>query len=57
MADIDINATKEKISATNPKPKTDEQTSLKGTLVSVFFLGVFIVISWVSVFYLFVARN
>jgi hypothetical protein len=57
MADIDMNATKEKISTTNPKPNTDEHASLKGTLVAVFILGIFIVISWVSVFYLFVARN
>lgn len=57
MADINISTSKEKKSDTNQRLKTDEQTSLKGTLASVFILGIFILISWVSVFYLFINRN
>lgn len=34
-----------------------QETSLKGTLVSVFLLGIFIIISWLSIFILFIARN
>jgi hypothetical protein len=56
MADININTSKKKRS-TNMKSKTEETTSLKGTLVAVFILGIFILISWVSVFYLFISRN
>lgn len=41
---------------TNQKTEVEDSSSLKGTLVSVFFLGAFIVVSWVSVYYLFVKR-
>lgn len=36
---------------------TEKDTSLKGTLVSVLLLGGFIIISWISVFTLFISRN
>ena len=36
---------------------TEPDTSLKGTLISVSLVGAFIVISWVSVFALFISRN
>jgi hypothetical protein len=41
---------------TNQKTEVEDSSSLKGTLASVFFLGAFIVVSWVSVYYLFVER-
>ncbi|EGL84078.1 hypothetical protein CathTA2_0361 [Caldalkalibacillus thermarum TA2.A1] len=37
--------------------KTETDTSLKGTLLSVFGLGLFIVISWLSVFALYLSRS
>ncbi|WP_462411980.1 cytochrome c oxidase subunit 2A [Neobacillus sp. Marseille-QA0830] len=40
----------------NQKTETEESSSLKGTLASVFFLGIFIVVTWLSVYYLFVDR-
>ncbi|MDQ6599403.1 cytochrome c oxidase subunit 2A [Bacillus salipaludis] len=41
---------------TNQKTEIEDSSSLKGTLASVFFLGLFIVLTWVSVYYLFVER-
>ncbi|WP_042355319.1 cytochrome c oxidase subunit 2A [Bacillus rubiinfantis] len=41
---------------TNHQPKVEDSSSLKGTLASVFFLGVFIVVTWLSVYFLFVER-
>ncbi|MGG1399439.1 cytochrome c oxidase subunit 2A [Bacillus salipaludis] len=41
---------------TNQKTEIEDSSSLKGTLASVFFLGLFIVVTWVSVYYLFVER-
>ncbi|NRD80517.1 cytochrome c oxidase subunit 2A [Bacillus sp. BRMEA1] len=41
---------------TEQKTKTEDRSSLKGTLVSVFFLGLFIVVTWISVYILFVER-
>ncbi|WP_128755911.1 cytochrome c oxidase subunit 2A [Bacillus sp. LL01] len=38
-------------------PVKEEESSLKGTLISVFLIGAFIVVSWISVFTLFIARN
>ncbi|UAL47619.1 cytochrome c oxidase subunit 2A [Sutcliffiella horikoshii] len=38
-------------------PLKGEEASLKGTLIAVFMLGAFIVISWISVFSLFISRN
>ncbi len=38
-------------------PVKEEEASLKGTLIAVFILGAFIVISWVSVFSLLISRN
>ncbi|SMQ82356.1 Cytochrome c oxidase subunit IIa family protein [Bacillus sp. OV166] len=41
---------------TNQKTEIEDSSSLKGTLASVFLLGAFIVVTWVSVYYLFVER-
>jgi hypothetical protein len=41
---------------TKQKPEIEDSSSLKGTLASVFFLGIFIVVTWISVYYLFVER-
>jgi len=41
---------------TNNKTEIEDSSSLKGTLASVFLLGAFIVVTWVSVYYLFVDR-
>ena len=41
---------------TKQKTEIEDSSSLKGTLASVFFLGIFIVVTWVSVYYLFVER-
>lgn len=41
---------------TNQKTQVEDRSSLKGTLASVFLLGLFIIVSWVSVYYLFVDR-
>ncbi|WP_251554731.1 cytochrome c oxidase subunit 2A [Neobacillus muris] len=40
----------------NQKTEVEDSSSLKGTLASVFFVGLFIVVTWVSVYYLFVDR-
>ena len=37
--------------------ETKKDSSLKGTLISVFLIGGFIVVSWVSAFFLFLSRN
>jgi hypothetical protein len=41
---------------TNQKTEVEDSSSLKGTFVSVMFLGAFIVVTWVSVYLLFVNR-
>ncbi|MDR6998132.1 cytochrome c oxidase subunit 2A [Neobacillus niacini] len=41
---------------TNQKTEVEDSSSLKGTLASVFFLGLFIVVTWLIVYYLFVER-
>jgi len=41
---------------TNHKTEVEDNSSLKGTLASVFFLGIFIIVTWVSVYYLFLER-
>ncbi|MFF2450008.1 cytochrome c oxidase subunit 2A [Neobacillus sp. NPDC058068] len=41
---------------TKQKTEIEDRSSLKGTLASVFFLGIFIIVTWVSVYYLFVDR-
>lgn len=41
---------------TKQKSDVDDRSSLKGTLASVFLLGLFIVVTWVSVYLLFVER-
>ncbi|OIK15455.1 subunit I/II of b(o/a)3-type cytochrome C oxidase [Bacillus sp. MUM 116] len=41
---------------TKQKLEIEDSSSLKGTLASVFFLGLFIVVTWLSVYYLFVER-
>ena len=41
---------------TKQKTEIEDSSSLKGTLASVFFLGFFIAVTWVGVYYLFVER-
>jgi hypothetical protein len=41
---------------TKQNTEIEDISSLKGTLAAVFFLGAFIVVTWVSVYYLFVDR-
>jgi hypothetical protein len=41
---------------TNTKTEIEDSSSLKGTLASVFFLGIFLVVTWVSVYVLFLER-
>ncbi|MFZ7943099.1 MULTISPECIES: cytochrome c oxidase subunit 2A [Bacillaceae] len=41
---------------TNQKTEVEDSSSLKGTMASVFLLGAFIIVTWVSVYYLFVDR-
>jgi hypothetical protein len=41
---------------TKQNTEIEDSSSLKGTLASVFFLGAFIVVTWISVYYLFVER-
>jgi hypothetical protein len=48
MANLDVK--------TKQKVEVEDKSSLKGTLASVLLLGVFIIITWVSVYYLFVER-
>ncbi|TGB02848.1 cytochrome C oxidase subunit II [Halobacillus salinus] len=36
--------------------KKSQQPSLKGTLISVFFVGFIIVLMWVSIYFLYVSR-
>ncbi|WP_044748267.1 hypothetical protein [Bacillus alveayuensis] len=36
--------------------KTEDHSSLKGTLVSVFLLGFFLIFTWVGVYLLFIDR-
>ncbi|MBA4536138.1 cytochrome c oxidase subunit 2A [Bacillus aquiflavi] len=36
--------------------EVEDDSSLKGTLVSVFFVGLFIVVTWVSVYFVFLDR-
>lgn len=38
------------------KTKIEEESSLKGTLASVFLLGFFLIITWVGVYFLFLDR-
>jgi hypothetical protein len=41
----------------NPKVKQEEESeSLKGTMASVMFLGLFIIVTWLGVYFLFVDR-
>ncbi|WP_280771310.1 cytochrome c oxidase subunit 2A [Salipaludibacillus daqingensis] len=40
----------------NKSLKKEEDSSLKGTLVFVMFLGSFILVSWFAIFYLFLVR-
>ncbi|GHH98246.1 cytochrome c oxidase subunit 2A [Neobacillus kokaensis] len=41
---------------TKQKTEIEDSSSLKGTFASVLFLGLFIIISWLSVYFLFVER-
>ncbi|MCM3724348.1 cytochrome c oxidase subunit 2A [Neobacillus cucumis] len=41
---------------TKQKTEVEDSSSLNGTLASVFFLGAFIIVTWVGVYYLFVER-
>ncbi|MDR4888645.1 cytochrome c oxidase subunit 2A [Fredinandcohnia sp. QZ13] len=48
---------KTELTKTNQKTKIeDEKTSLKGTLASVLLLGLFLILSWLAVFFLFLDR-
>ncbi|MRH42452.1 cytochrome c oxidase subunit 2A [Aquibacillus halophilus] len=40
----------------NKQPASESEPELKGTLIAVFSIGAFIVVSWFIVFALFVAR-
>lgn len=40
----------------NTKTEIEDSSSLKGTLASVFLLGFILVITWVSVYFLFLDR-
>jgi hypothetical protein len=42
--------------STQTKTKVEKTSSLKGTLASVFFLGFFLIFTWVSVYFLFLDR-
>ncbi|MBU9723792.1 MULTISPECIES: cytochrome c oxidase subunit 2A [Bacillaceae] len=37
--------------------KKEDESSLKGTLIFVFFVGGFILVSWLVVFFLFLSRT
>ncbi|MEH7108606.1 MULTISPECIES: cytochrome c oxidase subunit 2A [Bacillaceae] len=41
---------------TKQKTEVEDSSSLKGTMASVFFLGLFIIVTWLSVYFLFVER-
>lgn len=41
---------------TKQKTDVEDRSSLKGTMASVFFLGIFIVVSWLGVYFLFLDR-
>lgn len=41
---------------TQKKTEIEDSSSLKGTLASVFLLGIFLVVTWVSVYFLFLDR-
>lgn len=41
---------------TKQKTEVEDSSSLKGTLVSVGFLGIFIIVTWVSVYFLYLRR-
>ncbi|MDQ0339561.1 hypothetical protein J2S00_002349 [Caldalkalibacillus uzonensis] len=56
MARPDLETSK-KQNVTSIRQETETDTSLKGTLFSVFGLGLFIVISWLAVFALFLSRS
>ncbi|MGZ4159479.1 MAG: cytochrome c oxidase subunit 2A [Neobacillus sp.] len=41
---------------TKHRTEVEDSSSLKGTLASVFFLGIFIVVTWASVYFLYLKR-
>lgn len=43
-------------SKTHVPAKTEDSSSLKGTLASVFFVGFFLIITWVGVYFLYLDR-
>ncbi|MEH7381932.1 cytochrome c oxidase subunit 2A [Bacillus sp. JJ1533] len=48
---------KTQLTKTNQKIKIeDEKTSLKGTLASVILLGVFLIVTWLGVYFLYLDR-
>ncbi|MFT4414159.1 cytochrome c oxidase subunit 2A [Fredinandcohnia humi] len=48
---------KTEMSKTKTKTKIeDDRTSLKGTLASVFLLGLFLIVTWLGVYFLFMDR-
>ncbi|TVY09521.1 cytochrome c oxidase subunit 2A [Paenibacillus cremeus] len=40
-----------------PQAKSEQEPALKGTFASVLLLGAFVVVTWVAVFVLFLARQ
>lgn len=46
----------ESVKTDNPKDNEKDEKSLKGTMVSVLFVGAVIVVMWVSVFWLYMSR-
>lgn len=57
MSNIQFEPTDQAPQKIKVEPKQEKETSLKGTLVSVFLLGGFIVVTWVAVFALFLSRS
>jgi hypothetical protein len=57
MPDNRLLAGKQRKTEQQAERRLKEESSLKGTFVSVLLLGTFIVVSWIGVFVLFIARN
>jgi len=54
---VEKQLTKERQTEIEAVGKREEESSLKGTFMSVMLLGAFILISWVAVFLLFIERQ
>ncbi|CAM3428613.1 cytochrome c oxidase subunit 2A [Marinicrinis lubricantis] len=58
MTELKTERDRQSQAAMEPKKQIEtEEPSLKGTFVSVMLLGGFLILSWVLVFMLFIARN